>query len=284
MLDSNQRDSATRTAASARRAKLLALVRESGFRSSGELSQELGVSEMTVRRDIHQLAEEGLVQAVHGGASYGGASYLVRESMGMDFRLRSKQNAPAKRAVATRAVQMLREGDIIALDAGTTALEIARLIPAELKLSVITHSLPAMYLLAARSNVELIGLGGVYQPETQAFTGPVTVEALRHLRVQTTFVAAGAIRAGALYSANHHDAAVKRALIDVADEVVLVTDSSKFRTTAMVEVASLSQIATIICDSGIDTEQAAALENTVSQVVIVPVETGLPRELDASTS
>lgn len=245
----------------------MTMVQDSGFCSSADLSRTLEVSEMTVRRDIRKLSEQGLVRTVHGGVSL-----AVNELTGADFRARSLVQAEAKRAVGRRASELITEGSIIAIDAGTTAVEVARALPSNMRISVVTHSLPVLNILSSLSNIELIGLGGVYHHETQAFSGPGTAAALRHLRVQMFFLAAGGIRNGVIYSSNHYDAATKRALMEIADEVVLVTDSSKFRTTAMVEVAPISRVHTVICDDAIDPGKTEPLHGEKIRTIYVPID------------
>ncbi len=255
--------------APARRARLQELVRDGGFRTAAELSEQLGVSEMTVRRDVRRLVAQGLLRSVHGGVSV-----VSEPSLNADFRLRAEQNSARKKAIARRAVEMIGADSVIAIDAGTTALEIARLIPASLRVSAVTHSLPVVNVLASRPHVELIDLGGVLHADTQSFAGPATLAALQYLRVHTLFLGAGAVRNGVMYSTNHYDAVTKRALMEVADEVVLVVDSSKLSRTAMVQVAKLDVVDMIVTDDGIDEDAGDALRRIGPQVVIVPVGTG----------
>ncbi|HVX47186.1 MAG TPA: DeoR/GlpR family DNA-binding transcription regulator, partial [Mycobacteriales bacterium] len=217
--------------ARARADRLLAQVREQGFCTIAELARQLGVSEMTVRRDVARLAAAGELRAVHGGVSTMAGRVLAE---GTDYRERAGSMAAAKRAIAAAAVRLVTDGSTIAIDTGTTALELARLLPEELAVSVVTPSLPVMVELLSHPGVQVHGLGGDLHPVTQSFAGPATVAAIGELRVERLFLAANGIRGTGVYCGNGFDAVVKRALIDIADEVVLLADSSKFQTTAMV--------------------------------------------------
>jgi len=262
-------------AARERRLRLLTAIRQRGFCSSAELSQRLRVSEMTIRRDIRRLAEQGLVRAVHGGASAAPAPAEAAYA-GTDFHVRAQQRAAVKRQLAQHAVRLIEPGAVIGLDAGTTGLELARVLPGDQRLTVVTHSLPVMAALAAQPGLEVIGLGGVFHHQTQSFTGPASLAALEHLRLRRFFLAASGIQGGAVLCANPFDSEVKRALIAIAEEVILVTDSSKFGRTAMTRVASLRQVRTAVVDSGISAEDERALRTMVAEVIVVPL--GPPAE------
>jgi DeoR/GlpR family transcriptional regulator of sugar metabolism len=251
--------------APSRRTQILNLVREAGFCSAAELSRKLSVSEMTVRRDIRRLADDGLARAVHGGIS------TVTALLGpVDFQFRASQRLAQKRAIARRALDLLEPGSVVALDAGTTTLEVARQLPPDFRATLVTHSLPVIAALAARSSLELIGLGGALHIETQAFAGPLTLGALGDLRVHTLLLGATSVRDSAMWCTNTFDSATKRALIRAADRVVLLVDSSKFSVTAMMKVAELSEIDTLITDDAIDPKQRALCEPAGIELITVP--------------
>lgn len=252
--------------ARARADRLLTRVREQGFCSIAELAQELGVSEMTVRRDVARLAATGELRAVHGGVSTAVSRVLAE---GTDYRERAGSMAGAKRAIAAAAVRLVTGGSSVAIDTGTTALELARRLPAELPISVVTPSLPVMVALLPHRGARVHGLGGDLHPATQSFAGPATAAAIAELRVERLFLAANGIRGTGVYCGNGFDAVVKRALIDIADEVVLLADSSKFRTTAMVRICPLEAIQHAVVDDGIEPEQERMLTAAGVRVQVV---------------
>lgn len=250
--------------APARRERILEIVREASFSGASELSELLGVSEMTIRRDIRTLADQGLVRAVHGGATR-----VPDPSIGTDFRLRSTQQREAKQWIADAALGLIRTDTTIALDAGTTTLELARLLTAPLRLSVVTPSLPAMVVLGDRPGIEVVGLGGILHPESQAFAGPATLATLRDLRVNQLFLATSAIGRGALWCGNPWDAETKRALVAIADEVIVLADSSKFSATAMASIVPWSAVQVLVIDDGITAQQRADIEADEVRLLVV---------------
>jgi DeoR/GlpR family transcriptional regulator of sugar metabolism len=256
-------------AADDRRKRIVERVADTGFCSVAELSALVGVSEMTIRRDIRRLAEEGLVRNVHGGASI-----VAALPSSVDFGERTTHNAAAKRAIARHAATMVEPDSVVAIDAGTTTEELVRALPAELPFTAVTHSLPLMGLLAGRLGVQLIGLGGVFHDETQAFYAPAGLSTLHGLRAGTLFLATTSIHDGAVYAGNPYDVEMKRALVDIAQRVVLVADSSKFATIALIRVIGLNALHSIVVDDGID---AASREMCVKAGVRV-VEVRVPRE------
>lgn len=251
--------------APARRERILELIRQFGFGSAGELAAMLNVSEMTVRRDFRRLSDQGLVRQVHGGVSA-----LTTVAGPIDFRLRATQHEEAKRAIASRAIELLQPGSVVGLDAGTTTLEVARQLPADLRLTVVTHSLPAMGAFTARPSIEVIGLGGHLHAETQAFSGTMTLAAIAEIRMNMLLLAMTAVRAGDMWCTNTFDADTKRALIAAADHVVLLADSSKFGATAVMRVASLDGVQTVISDDGLDSTARNEIERLGIELVVVP--------------
>jgi DeoR/GlpR family transcriptional regulator of sugar metabolism len=249
--------------APARRRRIIELVSGSTFVGLGELTDALGVSEMTIRRDIRQLADEGLVRAVHGGVTPNAGL-----PFGTDFRLRSTLQHEAKAAIAAAALALVPSESSIAIDNGTTGLELAQLVGPPLRLSVVTASLPIMVSLRDRPGIEVVGLGGVLHPESQGFAGPATLAALANLRVNQAFLATTAIGRGALWCGNAWDAETKRELARIADQVILMADSSKFESTAMSNVIPVSAVDIVITDSGITAKQRASLEEEGVLVVV----------------
>jgi DeoR/GlpR family transcriptional regulator of sugar metabolism len=252
--------------ATERRARIVALVQEAGFRSSSELSELLNVSDNTIRRDIQRLMEQGLLEAVHGGARVNTPHFSGDHS----FQSRVEENRQSKQAIANYARGFVKPGSILALDAGTTVLELAQLLPTDMNLTVVTHSLPVITALLPRQDIELIGLGGGLRKDTQAFAGSLTTHAIKEVRVNTLFLATKAVRDNAMYSGNPYDAEVKRALISISDQVILLVDSSKFFTSAGMRVASLEEIDIIVVDNRANISEL--VNPKALEIVVVPEE------------
>jgi DeoR/GlpR family transcriptional regulator of sugar metabolism len=250
--------------APARHAAILDMLSADGaYLSQAELSKCLDVSEMTIRRDARLLESRRLLRVVSGGVC------LIREPVPENaFPLRTQRDTEAKRRIAAAALSLLAPNSTVALDAGSTVLEFAREFTPRHVLTVVTASLPVMCLLGNNPNVELIGLGGVLRPRTQAFAGPMTVDSLRQLRVQQTFLGATAVNSDGTYEGNTWDFEVKRALIEIADEVVLLADSKKFERTAIVRVGPLSDVDLAVVDERIAPSAVEILKSAGIRVVI----------------
>jgi DeoR/GlpR family transcriptional regulator of sugar metabolism len=231
--------------APARRTAVLELVRSQGFCRISDLSDQLGVSRITVRRDIARLELDQLVKGAHGGVVA-----VVPPSLGTHFSTRSRANSARKRAIAKRAIEYISSKRIgpLAIDAGTTGFEAARLLTPTTPLRVITHSLPVMLELSDRPNVEVIGVGGVLHAETQAFAGPATVAAYAALRLDVVLLTASAVRGNTMFCGNAFDADTKRQMMSVADEVVLLVDASKFEGAAPFQVAAMDRVDVVVVD------------------------------------
>ena len=162
------------TGAPARRAAILENLRATGFASIADLSERLGVSEMTARRDVRRLQEDGEAIAVHGGLRLRTPETDgTRDTSEYNGR-RSAGNA-AKRTVGAAAAQCVRPGDVIGIDAGTTTVELARALSPVFHGTVITHSLPVVNLLLDQPAVTVIALGGDLHRASRALVGSATV-------------------------------------------------------------------------------------------------------------
>jgi DeoR family fructose operon transcriptional repressor len=248
------------TQAPERRRELLRRVGDVGYVSSTEAAAALGVSEMTIRRDLRQLAAEGFVNRVAGGAS-----------RGTPFEQRRGAATVEKAAVARVAVELLRTDDaVVALDAGTTVAGVAPLLPGGL--TVVTHSVPVIQACTERDDVELIALGGAYHRSTRSFIGPITRAGLEDLAVDVAVLSATAAGASGVYSANASDAEIKRVMARIAGRVVLLLDHGKLDGRAPMRFLDLSMVDTVVTDAGARPEQVALLKRTCRSVVVAPLE------------
>lgn len=231
------------TSAPTRRTEIIRRIMSHGMVNPSQLATDLGVSERTARRDLQKLAAEGTVRLMHGGA------YLPDSfRAAVDFPHRFAAHADAKRAIAERAATHIQPGQSIALDSGTTTLELARLMPQDADLTVVTHSVPAVTAMQSRRDLSLIVLGGVYHPSTMSLSGPDTRSAISRLRVDTLFLSATAFGRSGVRCATAFDAETKRAFIDIAARVVLLADSSKVEAGAPIFVCSLDEVDLLITD------------------------------------
>lgn len=255
------------TSAPERRERLVQFIADQGYCTITELSKAFAVSEMTIRRDVLRLVEQGRVRGFRGGVGS-----LSRQDMeGSDYRLRDMRMADAKRAIALKALDMVGSGAVIAIDAGTTGHQLAELLPPDRNLTVVTHSFPVVSSLVGHTGTEVMCLGGSLHQESLSFDGPATLAAIASLRVETLFLAASGIGERGAFCGNGFDAITKRALIEVADRVVLLADSSKFFSAAMVKICDWDAIDRVIIDDAVSNEHRRLLEQQDVDVVTVSV-------------
>jgi DeoR/GlpR family transcriptional regulator of sugar metabolism len=250
------------TQAPERRRELLRRLGEAGYVSSTAAALALGVSEMTIRRDLRQLSAEGLVNRVAGGAS------LPPPASGVPFEQRRDAAAAEKEAVVRAAVPLLASGAVLALDAGTTVAALAGLLPGAR--TVVTHSVPVIETCIERDDIELIALGGAYHPATRSFAGPLTRTSLEDLAVDVAVLSAAAAGPAGVYSANASDADTKRTMARVADRVVLLLDHGKLDRRAPMRFMDLAAADVVVVDAGASAEQVALLRAACRQVVVAP--------------
>jgi DeoR family transcriptional regulator of aga operon len=255
----------TYSSAPHRREQIVQFVTDQGYCTITELSGLLGVSEMTIRRDVSRLVSDGQLKGFHGGVG----SLSPQEMLGRDYADRDHSMAEAKRAIARKAVTLVKEHSVVAIDAGTTAMQLAALLPRDQEIRVVTHSFSVVSALAADDGIEVNCLGGVLHGESLSFAGSSTLTAISNLQVETMFLAASGLNDRGAFCATGFDAIIKRALIEVSERVVLVADSSKFAVSAMVKICGWDVIDTLIIDSGVTEEQRAVLAQTGITIEIV---------------
>jgi DeoR/GlpR family transcriptional regulator of sugar metabolism len=236
---------------------ILDLLGSHGSVSVGDLSERLHVTPMTVRRDLAALERKGLLRRVRGGAvSAQGRSYEP------PLLTRARNNPEAKRRIGAAAAELVRDGDSIAIDVGTTALEVARHLVGRHNLTVITPSVHVAGLLAEQPTIRVILTGGILRPGEFSLVGDLAERAFKDFFVDKLFLGIGGVDfAAGLSEFNLEDAQVKRAMIASAKEVIVVADCSKFARVAFAAVADLAAVRHVVTDSGVPGEVVAGLES-----------------------
>jgi DeoR/GlpR family transcriptional regulator of sugar metabolism len=257
-----------------RQERILEQIELSGGARVSDLVELLGVSDMTVRRDIAALARKGLVARVHGGAT----ALSGRSAEEPGFAAKSGLQTDQKAAIAAAAAALVHAGDCVAISAGTTTFEVARELRLVPDLAVVTNSVPAAELLhsMARDDLTVVLTGGVRTP-SDALVGPVAVGALRSLHVDSLFLGVHGIdeRAG-LTTPNLEEAETNRALIASARQVVVTVDSSKWGVVGLSSMARLDNVDVVVTDDGLDAEAQRVLASRVGRLIIAPRLVGAP--------
>ena len=256
---------------SERRRRILEIVQQSGSKTVAELCGLFDVSEMTIRRDLRDLDRDGALRRVHGGA----VSNLGR-SFEPAYPIRSTRNIELKEAIGRKAAELVVEGDSIALDVGTTTLEIAKALHGKRNLTILTASIPiANEIVSNRSltsDVRLILTGGIVRSGELSMIGHIATGTYSVYHVDKAFIAVGGISLeDGLTEYNIDDALVKESLIQSAHQNIVVADSSKFGRTTFTSVAPLSLVNTIITDSQISTETLHSFQDSGIEILIAEV-------------
>jgi DeoR/GlpR family transcriptional regulator of sugar metabolism len=258
-----------------RHSYILDRLRAEGGVRVADLVRELGVSDMTVRRDLEQLHDQGLLEKVHGGATAITGSALFEPG----FSAKSSLEQEAKEAIAEAAAAMVHPGQAIAISAGTTTHAIARRLLDVPRLTVVTNSVPVSDVLyhGGRADQTVILTGGTRTP-SDALAGPFAVAAMRTVHVDLVLMGVHGmdLRAG-FTTPNMMEAETGRALVDSGRSLVVVADHTKWGVIGVSQIARLSQADLLITDSGLEASAREALAGEVRELVVVdPVASRLP--------
>lgn len=250
-----------------RQARILDEVRRTGGARVSELTGLLSVSDMTIRRDLEQLAADGLLQKVHGGAVLGGN---VTEEPG--FEAKSVLEQPAKRAIAARAASLVKPGTAIALSAGTTTWAMVEHLASVRGLTVVTNSTTVADTIAGLGDPTqqtVILTGGVRTPSA-ALVGPVADLTINSLYVDLLFLGVHGmdVRAG-FTTPNLAEAETNRALVNRARKIVVLADSTKWGTVGLAHFAPLSVADVLITDTGLPDDVRESLAASVGELITV---------------
>lgn len=240
-----------------------------GFVRIEDLTDQFGVSTMTIHRDLDHLRDQGVLRKVRSGAE-------ARPSVAFehDVRYRQQINVAEKKAIAAAALAWVDQRvavQAIALDDSTTALHLLSLLSSRLPLTVVTNFLPAIDALAAEPSARLTALGGEYNREFASFEGPAVSSALAQLHYDVVFMSVPAVAAGTCFHASRSTADVKVAFMASAELRVLMVDSTKFRRRAVHRIASLRDFDVIVTDDRLRPDELDELRAGGAEVILAAV-------------
>lgn len=244
-------------------------VKRQGAANVVELSESLRVSEATVRRDLLVLEERGELARTHGGA-------MLRH-LGTAFEPpyveKATRMADAKRAIAAEAAKLVKDGDVIILDSGSTTYALALAIRERADLTVITTDIKIAHDLSAQPDITVIVVGGRVRPQLYSVIGPFAEHTLREIHANTAFVGADAIstRTG-VTNAMFEEVSVKRLAIESAGSRVLIADHTKFDKISLARVADLDQFDLCITDDGVPDEVLDRYRASDLTIKVAPTE------------
>ncbi len=227
---------------SQRKQHILKILKEKGQVIAKSLAQELELSEDTIRRDLRELAKEGLLQRVHGGALP--ASVAVA-----DFATRQTIASAAKIAIAKEAASMIQERHIVMLDGGTTAVQVARQLPLNLKVTIVTHSPSVAVELINHPLADVVLIGGKLFKHSVVTVGAVALEQLSHIRADTYFMGVTGVHPEAgLSTGDLEEAYMKRALSERAAETVVLASHEKLGVASAYVIMPVTEISTLVVE------------------------------------
>jgi DeoR/GlpR family transcriptional regulator of sugar metabolism len=247
-----------------RQAQIRKLVEERQRITVSELSALLSVSEATIRRDLDELDGERLRR------THGGAVLQIRPSYELPVIQRINDQASIKQQIGKAAAQLIHPGETIFISSGTTALEVARHIPANTHLTVISNSLPVINELAGKRFIDLVVIGGMFRQDELSMVGHPAEQILREFRTDRTFIGMRAIDLRRGFTNDFMpEILTDRMILDISNQVVVVVDHTKFGKLCSVFVAPVTAANVIVTDRGIEPETAGELEEMGIQLFVV---------------
>ncbi|HEX3015371.1 MAG TPA: DeoR/GlpR family DNA-binding transcription regulator [Desulfobacteria bacterium] len=252
-----------------RRKRILEFISREGRAEVAELAEYFGVSGMTIRRDLNALDANGLLERAHGGAVANGS--FARE---VPYRFKAISNIDLKRQIARAAAALVKDGDTLILDAGSTALEIAKQLKKQKNgLTIVTPDLKIAIELADVPGFKVLTTGGMVQCETYCCLGEEALTFLKTISVNIAFIGTPSIDlASGLYTPTLAKAHLKKAMINSANQVVIAADHTKFGRRAFSKICGFESVHSVISDNQLSSPSVAKLEQMGIKVILAQAE------------
>lgn len=248
--------------AAARRSKILEILDDLNKVNVSDLSNELGVSEVTIRNDLDKLEQSKLLVRAHGGAfRTSNVSLAVSEKKSI--------NRDLKRLIGKKAVSLIQENDSIILDSGTTTFEISNNLGNFKEITVISNALDIVNNLAQFDNLKVYMPGGHLKEFSMSLVGPMAERNLKQLYCNKLFLGVDGIRSNVGFFTHHmEEAYLNQIMIEIAEEVIVVADSTKFKKTGLAFIQNFEHIDMVITDEGIENQYIEMLKKNNVEVII----------------
>lgn len=230
-----------------------------------DLAAELDVSDMTIRRDLHRLADMGVTTLIHGGA-------VFNEGMvtNATANARATKMMKEKERLAAFCAGLVREGNAIYLDTGTTVMEIAKSLKYRQNIAVLTNSLPVQNILSSAEKIQLISMPGIYHAGERGHFGEMTCRMIRSFRIDIAFVGVSSIDIPTgLMTPFFHEQSTKMAMLESAGKKIAVFDHTKIGKTFFTQVCPISALSMLVTDTEADEDFVKAARRKGVEVVQV---------------
>ena len=251
-----------------RQSIIMDMLKNKNFIKITEIVNRFDVSNETARRDLEALQDEKLVKRVYGGA-------VLNMQTAPEPVIRPDTSYTEKTAIGRAAAALVKEGDKILLNTGTTMLEIARNLKGMSNLTVLTSSLPIINELI-NTQVALIVLGGYLDPDEQCMHGSLTTEAIEHFFVDKAFIGAGGVTFSGGVSDYNAGFGNRRVLFDHADQIILAADSGKFGINAFTSICPLDDINIIVSDNHLSSDFIEGIQKHQIELILADTEKAVP--------
>jgi len=251
-----------------RKSEIVNILEQSGKVDVGDLSARLGTSRETIRRDLQEMEEDGILKRTHGGAVFAGS--IPGSPLELPVAVREIQHSGEKDAICRKAASLIRDGDNIFLDNSSTCLYLLKYIPPKANVTIITNSVKLLsesvnYL---SPNHLVICLGGIFHASNHSLYGNTALKNAADFYPSRTFMSCSGIRPDSVTDASILEVDLKRLMMERSQEVILLADHSKFTRSGQVFLSDLSGIDMVITDGKTEKDQTAFLPGMGVELLI----------------
>jgi len=247
-----------------RRREIIRHLDDQGIVKVTELSSIFQVTEETIRRDLERLENEGYLKRTHGGAVK-----IASNQEETAFHIRNMRNRYEKQLIGRRAAELVQPGDVIAVDASTTALQFVHYLKDKKDLVIITHALKVVMALMGNPDITVICTGGTLHSRTLSFVGPLVESALANYNIKKAFISCkGVTLEEGITESTEVQARVKAELLRGAKEIILLADHDKFGTAALATVAPVTAVHKLITDMRTPEEELEKFRQAGVEVIV----------------
>ena len=246
--------------------KILKVIHQSGQVTVAELSRHFRISDVTIRRDLRELAARGLLRRAHGGALL-----AVPHPLEPPVLQRMSDECDAKERIGRAAADLIVDGESVFIGSGTTTAHIARHLVNRKNLTVVTNALNIATELATAEGVTVVVTGGMMRASELSLVGHIAEQSLREIRVDKVIIGIPAISLESGLTNDYlPEVMTDRAIIEMAPQLILVADHTKYNQVASAYVAPVERIATLVTDAETDPEILVRLREMNIRVIVVP--------------